>query len=230
MSQRANSETTVNTGTDDVENHPIYNGAGTQDDPYIVEFQKDDPGNPMNWSDSRKWFITFIATMSVFAITFTSSAYSESANEVIGEFGCSIEVFIVGVSLFVLGFAIGPAFWAPLSEFFGRQYLWIISHVAMVAFIAGSAGSQNVATLLVLRLLAGIFGGSPVVNAGGAIADIFPPVQRGLAMIYYTASPFLGPILGPIIGGFISENVGWRWVQGVCAIFIAIFGTLIAIS
>lgn len=93
---------------------PLYSGAGTEEDPFIVEFQKDDPDNPMNWSQFKKWYITAIVTMSVFAVTLTSSAYSESANEVIGDFNISTEVFILGVSLFVLGFAIGPAVWGPL--------------------------------------------------------------------------------------------------------------------
>jgi MFS family permease len=94
----------------------------------------------------------------------------------------------------------------------------------MVAFTGGSAGSRNVATLLVLRFFSGMFGGSPLVNSGGAIADLFPPAQRGLAMTLYCVAPFLGPILGPIVGGFVSENIGWRWVQGVCCIFIGVIG------
>ena len=96
----------------------------------------------------------------------------------------------------------------------------------MVAFIGGSAGSQNITTLLILRFFSGTFGGSPVVNSGGAIADLFPPAQRGLAMTLYCVAPFLGPILGPVVGGFVSENVGWRWVQGVCCIFIGVIGIL----
>jgi hypothetical protein len=93
-----------------------------------------------------------------------------------------------------------------------------------VAFVGGSAGSQNITTLLVLRLLSGIFGSSPIVNAGGAIADLFVPAQRGLAMTLYCSAPFLAPVLGPVVGGFVSENVGWRWVQGVCCIFIGVVG------
>ncbi|EAW16944.1 MFS transporter [Aspergillus fischeri NRRL 181] len=212
MSQQAESKISADP---EVKQSPIYDGQGTEEDPFIVEFQKDDPGNPMNWSQFRKWFITAIVTFSVFAITFTSSAYSASANELIPDFSMSTEVFTVGLSLFVLG-----------SELYGRQALWIVSHVAMVAFIGGSAGSHNVATLLVLRFFSGTFGGSPLVNSGGAIADIFPPAQRGLAMTLYCVAPFLGPILGPIVGGFVSENVGWRWVQGVCCIFIGVIGII----
>ncbi|KAF4181852.1 hypothetical protein CNMCM8694_000788 [Aspergillus lentulus] len=250
MSQQAEPKTAADP---EVQQTLIYNGQGTEEDPFIVEFQKDDPGNPMNWSQFRKWFITAIVTFSVFAITFTSSAYSASANELIPDFGISTEVFTVGLSLFVLGFAIGPAVWGPLvssalfdalstqadyafrtltagdacrSELYGRQALWIVSHVAMVAFIGGSAGSRNVTTLLVLRFFSGTFGGSPLVNSGGAIADLFPPAQRGLAMTLYCVAPFLGPILGPIVGGFVSENVGWRWVQGVCCIFIGVIGII----
>lgn len=112
MSHQAESKTAADPG--DFEKTHIYNGQGTQEDPFVVEFQKDDPSNPMNWGQARKWFITIIVTLSVFAVTFTSSAYSESADEVIRDFNISAEVFIVGVSLFVLGFAIGPAVWGPL--------------------------------------------------------------------------------------------------------------------
>lgn len=96
----------------------------------------------------------------------------------------------------------------------------------MVAFIGGSAGSHNVTTLLVLRFFAGTFGSSPLVNSGGTIADLFEPAQRGLAMTLYCVAPFLGPILGPVVGGFVSENVGWRWVQWLCCIFVAVIGVL----
>ncbi len=92
----------------------VYDGQGTEEDPFVVEFRENDPGNPMNWSHFRKCLITAIATLSVFAVTLTSSAYSESSNEVMRDFDISSEVFVLGVSLYVLGFAIGPALWGPL--------------------------------------------------------------------------------------------------------------------
>lgn len=125
-------------------------------------------------------------------------------------------------SLFVLGFAIGPLLWAPLSELFGRQVLYITTYAALTAFNAGAAGSQNIETLLILRFFAGAFGSSPLTNAGGVIADMFPARERGLAMTLFAAAPFMGPALGPIVGGFVGETVGWRWVEGVLAIFTGV--------
>lgn len=40
-------------------------------------------------------------------------------------------------------------------------------------------------SLLVFRALAGIFGSSPLANAGGTIADMFDSRQRGLAMAIF---------------------------------------------
>lgn len=35
-------------------------------------------------------------------------------------------------------------------------------------------------------------------------------------------APFLGPSIGPIVGGFLGEAEGWRWVEGVMAIFTGV--------
>lgn len=116
MSQDSGSQ--IAPDTVDTEKSHLYKGSGTKQDPFIVEFQKDDQSNPMNWGQVRKWLVTVIVTFSVFAVTFTSSAYSVSAKEIIPEFNISTVTFIAGVSVFVLGFAIGPAVWGPLVSFY----------------------------------------------------------------------------------------------------------------
>jgi MFS family permease len=83
---------------------------------------------------------------------------------------------------------------------------------------------------VILRFLGGTFGSSPLTNAGGVVADLFPPTQRGLGMALFATAPFLAPVLGPIMAGFTSETIGWRWVQGILAIFtgcVWLFGTLV---
>lgn len=214
---------------DEILNHQ-WDGAGTQQDPYLVGFLPLDPENPKNFPDYRKWLYTFMVTLSVFNVTLLSSAYSGTVKEVEAEFGSNLEVIAAGISLFVLGFAIGPVLWAPLSETYGRQVLYCTTLGAITAITAGSAGSNSIATLIVLRFLGGTFAASPLTNAGGVIADMFPPHQRGLFMAIFASAPFLGPALGPVFAGFTSEAIGWRWVQGVLAIFtgfVWISGSLI---
>jgi MFS family permease len=83
-----------------------------------------------------------------------------------------------------------------MSELYGRQVLFIGTYAALTAFNAGAAGAPNIQSLLILRFFAGAFGSSPLTNAGGVIADMFPASQRGLAMSVFAAAPFLGPTLG----------------------------------
>lgn len=84
-----------------------YRGSGTSDDPFIVDFLPDDPKNPMKFSKWKKWGITILQAFAVLAVSFVSTAYSGGIGDVIREFHISNEVAILGVSLFVLGFALG---------------------------------------------------------------------------------------------------------------------------
>lgn len=65
----------------------------------------------MEFSQVKKWFITLTVALATLAVAFVSSAYSGGAEEVIRTFGVSQEVYTLGISLFVLGFAIGPLLW-----------------------------------------------------------------------------------------------------------------------
>ncbi|KAJ5774847.1 hypothetical protein N7457_009743 [Penicillium paradoxum] len=208
-----------------------YPGSGTDEDPFVVTWIPDDPRNPMNWSEAKKWTFTLLVAIATLAVALVSSAYTGGLREIMVEFKIGQEVATLGVSLFVLGFAIGPLLWAPLSELFGRQILFITTYAALTAFNAGVAGSQNAWTLIILRFFAGSFGSSPLTNAGGVIADMFSAKQRGIATSLFAAAPFLGPILGPITGGFIGMSAGgWRWVMGYLAAFsgaVWIIGSLL---
>ncbi|KAI1344293.1 major facilitator superfamily transporter [Xylariaceae sp. FL0016] len=199
-----------------------YRGSGTNDDPFIVDFLPDDPKNPMKFPEWRKWFITALQAIAVLAVAFVSTAYSGGISEVIKEFQVDSEIAILGISLFVVGFAVGPLLWAPLSEMFGRQLMFFISYIALTAFNAGAAAAPNIQTLIVLRFLAGTFGSSPLTNSGGVIADMFAAKQRGIATAIFATAPFLGPSVGPIAGGFLGESAGWRWVEGLMAAFTGV--------
>jgi multidrug resistance protein len=205
----------------DIINYP-YRGSGTENDPFLVTWIENDPVNPMNYSDAMKWSITMLVAIATLAVAFVSSAYSGGVAEILEEFQISQIVGTLGISLFVLGFAIGPLAWAPLSELYGRQYLFFGTYMCLTAFNAGAAGSQNIETLIILRFLAGSFGSSPLTNAGGVIADMFPASQRGLATSIFAAAPMLGPVIGPIVGGFVGQSIGWRWIEGVMAIFTGV--------
>ncbi|KAJ5087838.1 MFS general substrate transporter [Penicillium angulare] len=199
-----------------------YSGKGIPDEPYAVDFIPDDPRNPMLFSQPMKWCITVIMAFGTLAVSFESAVMSGSIKQVEIDLNAGTEVSVLTVSLYVLGFAIGPMTWAPLSEMFGRQMIYLISFGLCTVFGACSIASQNITTLLVLRFFAGCCGASAVVNAAAVIGDIFSARERGLALIVFCSAPFMGPTLGPICGGFLGQAAGWRWVDALGVIFCAV--------
>lgn len=207
--------------TDDVVQH-AYSGSGIASDPYIVDWTPDDARNPMNMAKGIKWTITVIMALGTLSVTFSSTAFSGALPQIQEDLHTSLELSVLSVSLFVLGFAIAPMTWAPMSEHFGRQRLYAIMFGLLTIFGAASIGSKSIQTLLVLRFLAGTFGSSSIVNSAGVIADMFVAKERGLAMMVYSSAPFVGPTIGPIAGGFVSQYGGWRWNDGMTVIFTGV--------
>ena len=201
-----------------------YSGAGTHDDPYVVSYDidKNDPTNPLNFTDRRKLLITIITSVSTLVVSFDSSCFSGAADAIMQEFNVSEEIFTLGVSLYVLGFGIGPLFWAPLSEMYGRRVVFYVSYTMFVIWLAAAIGAPNITTLLIFRFLAGSFGSSTITNAGGTLSDMYHARQRGNALSVYSLSVFCGPVLGPVIGGYASMDASWRWTLSIMAIFAGV--------
>ncbi|OJJ65500.1 hypothetical protein ASPBRDRAFT_201765 [Aspergillus brasiliensis CBS 101740] len=195
-----------------------YAGSGTETDPFIVEWLPGDPRNPKLFSPYKKWGITVLVSLQTFSVSFTSSALSGATENLKADLHISSELAALSLSLFVLGFAVGPMLWAPLGELYGRQKLAFLSLGALTIFNVGCTVSPNITSLIILRFLAGACGASSLTNSGGVIADMFLASERGLAMALFTSAPFMGPALGPICGGFLGMKRGWRWVEGMTCV------------
>lgn len=140
---------------------------------------------------------------------------------VLADFHTVDNVEILGslvVSIFILGYALGPMVVAPLSEMYGRVILYHISNVLFVVFTIACAVSSNIGMLIAFRLLAGIAGSTVLTIGGGTVTDMFIQEERGGAMAIWSMGPLLGPVIGPVIGGFLAEDAGWRWVFWLLAI------------
>lgn len=124
------------------------------------------------------------------------------------------------VSLYVLGFALGPLVLAPLSELYGRLVVYQGCNLVYIAFTAGCAFSTGTDMFLAFRFIAGCAASGPMSVGGGTVADLMAPDQRGRAMALFTAGPLFGPVLGPIIGGYVSQYLGWRWTFRIILILV----------
>lgn len=150
---------------------------------------------------------------------FTSSIFSAATFAVADEFDVSSEVGLLGLSLYVLGFATGPIFWAPLSELKGRKLPLVISMFGFSIFQIGVAAAKDLQTIMLCRFWGGFFAACPLAVVAAVFSDMFDNRTRGLAITVFSMTVFTGPLLAPFIGGFIvSSYLGWRWTEWLTAI------------
>ncbi|KAJ5394878.1 Bicyclomycin resistance protein [Penicillium crustosum] len=133
-------------------------------------------------------------------VTFGSSVFSTATKQTAKKFGVSSEVMVLGVSLFVLGFAFGPIIFGPLSELYGRKRPLFLGMFVFAIFQIPVAVALNLQTLFICRFLGGLFASAPLAIVSGILADMFEPVERGIAMAIFAAATFIGPVAGPIVG------------------------------
>ena len=158
-----------------------------------LDFAPGDIENPKEWSILRRWYITVVAVLLVVNATFASSSPSGCLQGIAEEFGVSEEAAGLVITLFLLGYCSGPFFFAPLSEYFGRRYVFYGTFTSYLAFNFLCAFAPNFGALLVGRLLTGMLASSPLTNAPGVLADIWPPIERGNSMAVFSMMTFLGP-------------------------------------
>jgi hypothetical protein len=84
-----------------------YRGEGTVEKPYTVDWLPEDPENPQTWNQVYKWSMTVFVAVATLAVAFCSSAYVGDVQGLLYEFESSVEVVTLGISVYVLGFAIG---------------------------------------------------------------------------------------------------------------------------
>ncbi|ROW13527.1 hypothetical protein VPNG_04474 [Cytospora leucostoma] len=204
-------------------------------DPFEVSFDVrsdgsgfiDDPWYPRNMHVARRWMMVALTSFGSFAVTCASSIYTSTYTQMGAEFHSSRIVMALGLSMFVLGIAMGPM-WSPLSEFYGRRPIYLASFAAFTIWIVPCAVAKNIETVIISRFFQGFSGSAFLSVSGGTVGDLFRPEQMMRPMTLFTAAPFLGPGCGPIIGGFINSNVSWRWTHYVLIIlafcmFVAVF-------
>lgn len=181
----------------------------------LVTWKVNDPENPKNWSKAYKWWCTMCVALTCFVVAFNSAVITADIEGVAEEFHVSEEVALLTISLFVVGFGVGPMAFAPLSEILGRRIIYATTLFLAVIFTIPGAVAKNIETLLVTRAFAGIWFSAPMTLVGGTLADMWRNEERGVPMAAFSAAPFIGPAIGPLVGGFLADAKGWRWLYWI---------------
>lgn len=126
---------------------------------------QDDPEMPLNFPRWKKWMLVGLLSAITLLTPFASSILSPGIAKLDEEFGNSNSIVgAMTVSIYLLGYVIGPLFLAPLSEIYGRKVVLGAANVFFCLWQIGCALAPNLPALIVFRFFSGVGGAGCLVG------------------------------------------------------------------
>ncbi|KAK1518273.1 major facilitator superfamily transporter [Colletotrichum abscissum] len=169
------------------------------------------------FTPGRKRIITAIVSFAGLGINLASLLVLSALPEVAAAFNTTGTVINFTNALFLLMMGIGVLFWGPLSQVYGRKWIFVISTVLFCTFSLATAVSPNLPAFFIFRSITAFAGTSFLIVGSACLSDIYRPTERGTALGWFLGGTLIGPALGPFIGGVIVTYSTWKslfWFQG----------------
>jgi MFS transporter, DHA1 family, multidrug resistance protein len=167
----------------------------TKDGAILVDwYYTDDPMNPHNWSNRKRFAVSLIICLYTFVVYTSSAIYTTSNQGIMKAFHVSEIKATLGLALYVLGYGIGPLIFSPLSEIprIGRNPVYIATMFLFVILSIPAAFAPNYAGLMVLRFLTGFFGSPCLASGGASLGDMYSLISLPYALMAWVAGAYCG--------------------------------------
>ena len=138
--------------------------------------------------------------------------YLPALPQIARELGVEIGPVQLTLSVFMIGSAVGQAFYGPIADRWGRRGPLLVGMVVFSIAAVGCAGAQSLRSLLAWRLLMALGGSASMVIPRAVVRDLF--AEKDSARVYSVLMLILGvsPILAPTFGGQMLGLTGWRGI------------------
>ncbi len=157
-----------------------------------------------------------LITLSIMLATIMQVLDTTIANvalpSMVGDLGASRDTINWVLTSYIVAAAIMTPLTGWLSDRFGRKELFLVSVVGFTITSMACGIAWSLETMVLFRLLQGVFGAAIVPLSQTFLLDINPRERHGQAMAMWGAGIMVAPIIGPTLGGWLTESLNWRWV------------------
>lgn len=200
--------------SDSGSNSSSLSGTTAKVDRIIVTWDgDDDPENPRNWPLWLKAIFILEIGFLTTSVYMASAIYTPGVDKIIEQFNTTPVIATLPLTMFVIGYGLGPMVLSPMSEnaIFGRTYIYLITLFIFVIFQIPISLTNDLTTLIILRFFSGIFASPALATGGASMGDITHIPYIPLTIALWSISAVCGPSLGPLFGSILIVKRDWHW-------------------
>lgn len=171
-------------------------------------------------ADPRYYWFLVIYLVGLSALgSFVNDMYTPSLPAMCRFFHCSVPTVQMGLTMGMIGLALGQFLLGPISDRYGRRPVLICSTLLFIFAAIVSIFSPTIHFFVACRLFQGIGASGGYFLARTIPADVYQ--GRGLAklMALIGAINGIAPASAPVIGGVTADAFGWKGIFVVLAAF-----------
>jgi EmrB/QacA subfamily drug resistance transporter len=161
---------------------------------------------------SEKNWVLGITSLASFMMALDALIITTAFASIRTDFGSPVETLQWTVNAYNLTFAVLLLTGAALGDRFGRRRMFAAGITLFVLASAACALSATAGWLVVSRAAQGAGAALVMPLAMAILSGAFGREERARALGIFSGITGCALIIGPAIGGFITENLGWRWV------------------
>lgn len=173
------------------------------------------PGAPKR---SLGFLIAYLVGLSAFG-SFVNDMYLPSLPSMMKFFGCTVPMVQMGLTMGMIGLAVGELLLGPISDKYGRKPMLVWTLVAFIIASTVSIFSPSIHFFLICRLFQGIGASGGYFLARSIPADIYSGATLARVMAIIGAINGFAPASAPVLGGIISDHFTWKGVFVVLSAF-----------
>ncbi len=170
------------------------------------------------------FLLIFLGMLSAFG-PFVTDMYLPVLPGMAEIFNCSTSTAQLGLTMSLIGLAVGQLFFGPLSDKYGRKSVLISSMILFIVSTIVILFSTTMEWFNVCRLFQGIGGAGGIVLSRSIATDYYSGRELAKILAIIGAINGIAPVVSPVAGGLVSTFTGW---QGIFLVLLGIGLVIIA--